>query len=50
MGKKFPEINTYLCHHQTEAGFEPGRRQAELRNLPVTTRPREQVRFKSDFR
>ena len=22
MCKNFPEINTYLCHHQTEAGFE----------------------------
>jgi len=23
MCKKIPEINTYLCHHQTEAGFDP---------------------------
>jgi len=23
MCKNFPQLNTYLCHHQTEARFEP---------------------------
>ena len=50
MCENFAEVNAYLCHHHTKAGFEPlnqaGAKQSyAVRTLPVTTRPREQLRF-----